>query len=79
MASLSVRNVDDDLVARLKCRAARHGRSVAAEACAILRRALSAGPELSFDDLAAEMRALTKGRQHTPAEQLQREGRDEPT
>ena len=43
----------------------------------ILRQALSAEPELSFDDLAAEMRVLTKGRRHTPAEQLQREGRDE--
>ncbi|HEY8873562.1 MAG TPA: hypothetical protein VIM52_11065 [Stellaceae bacterium] len=77
MASLSVRNIDDDLVARLKRRAARRGHSAEAEVREILRQALSAEPELSFDDLAAEMRVLTKGRRHTPAEQLQREGRDE--
>ena len=77
MASLSVRNIDDDLVARLKRRAARRGHSAEAEVREILRQALSAEPGVSFDDLAAEMRALTAGRQHTPAEQLQREGRDE--
>jgi plasmid stability protein len=77
MASLSVRNVDEDLVARLKRRAARHGRSAEAEMREILRQTLSAEPELSFDDLAAELRALTAGRRHTPAEQLQREGRNE--
>jgi plasmid stability protein len=77
MASLSVRNIDDDLVARLKRRAARRGRSAEAEVREILRQALSAEPEPSFDDLAAEMRALTAGRRHTPAEQLQREGRDD--
>ena len=77
MASLSVRNLDDELVARLKRRAARHGHSAEAEVRDILRQALSAEPEPSFDDLAAELRALTAGRRHTPAEQLQREGRDE--
>jgi len=77
MASLSVRNLDDDLVARLKRRAARHGHSAEAEVREILRRALSAEPESSFDDLAAELRTLTAGRRHTPAEQLLREGRDE--
>ena len=77
MASISVRNLDDDLVARLKRRAARRGHSAEAEVRDILRQALSAEVEPSFDDLAAELRALTAGRQHTPAEQLQREGRDE--
>ena len=77
MASLSVRNLDDELVVRLKRRAARHGHSAEAEVRDILRQVLSAETEPSFDDLAAEMRALTAGRHHTPAEQLQREGRDE--
>jgi plasmid stability protein len=76
MASLSVRRLDDDLVARLKRRAARRGHSAEAEVREILRQALSAETEPSFDELAAEMRALTAGRRHTPAEQLQREGRD---
>jgi antitoxin FitA len=77
MANLSVRNVDDDLVARLKRRAARHGHSAEAEVREILRQALSGEAEISFDDLAAELRALTAERSHTPAEDLQREGRDE--
>jgi plasmid stability protein len=77
MANLSVRNLDDDLWARLKRRAARHGRSAEAEVRDILRAALSGEAESSFDDLAAELRSLTKGRKHTPSEQLQREGRDE--
>jgi plasmid stability protein len=77
MASLSVRNLDDELVARLKRRAVRHGHSAEAEVREILRQALAAETEPSFDDLAAEFRALTAGRRHTPAEVLQREGRDE--
>jgi antitoxin FitA len=77
VGNLSVRNLDDELIARLKRRAARHGQSAEAEVREILRQALSAEPEPSFDDLAAELRALTAGRHHTPAEQLQREGRDE--
>ncbi len=75
--SMSIRNLDDDLVARLRLRAARHGRSAEAEVRDILRRALSDEVETGFNDLAADMRALTRDRRHTPAEQLQREGRDE--
>jgi antitoxin FitA len=77
MGSLSVRNLDDDLIARLKRRAARHGRSAEAEVRDILRRILSAEAEIDFDTLAAELRALTAGRRHTPAEDLLRQGRDE--
>jgi antitoxin FitA len=40
MARLTVRNVDDDIVAALKQRAAMHGRSAEAEHRAILRAAL---------------------------------------
>jgi len=75
--SLSVRNLDDELIVRLKRRAARHGRSAEAEHREILRHALAAEAEPGFDELAAELRALTKGRKHTPAEELAREGRDE--
>jgi plasmid stability protein len=77
MASLSVRNLDDDLLARLKRRAARHGRSAEAEVRDILRQTLSGEADTDFDALAAELRALTSGRRHTPAEDLLREGRDE--
>jgi hypothetical protein len=52
-----------ELIARLKQRAARRERS-------------TEDTEPSFWDLAADMRALTRGRQ-TPSEVLIREGRDE--
>jgi len=77
LANLSIRNLDDDLLLRLKRRAARHGRSAEAEVRDILRRTLSSEAEIDFDELAAELRALTAGRRHTPAEDLQREGRNE--
>jgi antitoxin FitA len=75
--NLIVRNLDDDLIKRLKRRAARHGRSTEAEHREILRQALSAEAEISFDKLAGELRKLTKRRKQTPAEILLREGRDE--
>jgi len=75
--NLQVRNLDDDLIARLKRRAARHGRSTEAEHREILRQALSAEVELSFEELAADLRRLTKGRKSTPSEVLLREGREE--
>ena len=77
MGNLSVRNVDEDLIARLKRRAARHGRSAEAEVRDILRQALESEAEAAFAKLAAALRKLTAGRRHTPAETLQREGRDE--
>jgi len=75
--NLHVRNLDDDLISRLKQRAARHGRSTEAEHREILRQALSADIEPSFEKLAADLRRLTKGRKHTPSEVLLRESRDE--
>jgi antitoxin FitA len=75
--NLHVRNLDDDLVARLKRRAARHGRSAEAEHREILRQALAHEVEPSFETLAAELRKLTKDRKQTPSEILLREGRGE--
>lgn len=75
--NLHVRNLDDELIVRLKRRAARNGRSAEAEHRDILRQALASDAEPSFDELAAEIRALTAGRRHTPSEVLLREGRDE--
>jgi plasmid stability protein len=77
MASLHVRNVDDDLVKRLKQRAARHGRSAEAEHREILRQALAQETATPFEQLAAEVRKLIDGRHHTPSEVLVRESRDE--
>jgi antitoxin FitA len=73
--SLHVRNLDDDLIARLKRRAARHGRSTEAEHREILRQALTNELEPSFETLAAELRRLTRGRKQTPSEILLREAR----
>ena len=65
-------------VAKLKRRAARHGRSAEAEVRDIfLRLTLSGEPDIEFEALAAELHALTAGRRHTPAEDLVREGRDQ--
>jgi antitoxin FitA len=77
MAQLIVRHLDAELVARLKMRAAEHGRSAEAEHREILRQALAEEPRRSFKELAAQVRALTAGRRHTPSELLLREGRDE--
>ena len=75
--NLQVRNLDDDLIIRLKRRAARHGRSTEAEHREILRQALSSEVEPSFAELAAELRRMTSRRRQTPSEELQREGRAE--
>ncbi len=75
--SLSIRNLDQEVIARLKRRAARHGRSAEAEARDILRQALDGESAMDFERLAAEFRKLTANRRHTPAEILQRESRDE--
>lgn len=75
--NLHVRNLEDDLISRLKRRAARHGRSTEAEHREILRQALAVEVEPSFDTLAAALRKLTKRRKQTPSERLLREGREE--
>ena len=75
--NLLVRNLNDDLIARLKRRAARHGRSAEAEHREILRHALAGDDEISFETLAADLRKLTQARTQTPSELLLREGRDE--
>jgi plasmid stability protein len=75
--NLHLRNLDDELIARLKQRAARHGRSVEAEHREILRQALADEVELSFETFAADLRKLTRRRKQTPSEILLRDGRKE--
>jgi plasmid stability protein len=77
MAQLVVRNLDEELVLRLKLRAAAHGHSAEAEHREILRQALAAEPRRSFKELAAKVRSMTAGRMHTPSKALLREGCDE--
>ncbi|HVU43399.1 MAG TPA: hypothetical protein VHD86_20315 [Xanthobacteraceae bacterium] len=70
--NLHVRNVDDDLIGKLKRRAARHGRSAEAEHREILRQVLRDEIEPSFETLAAELRKLIRGRKQIPSEALLR-------
>ena len=59
MAQLLVRNLDDDVKARLRVRAAEHGRSMEEEVRVILRQAVeSERPKLG---LGTEIAALFKG------------------
>lgn len=55
MASITIRNLDDDIKQRLRVRAAEHGRSMKEEARDILRRVMS--ETASPRDLAAVIRA----------------------
>ncbi|MGN6592734.1 MAG: FitA-like ribbon-helix-helix domain-containing protein [Terriglobales bacterium] len=77
MATLLVRDLHEDLVRRLKVRAARHGRSAEAEHREILRQALELEPTGDFETLAAQLRALIdqRGKKQTPSEMLLREER----
>jgi plasmid stability protein len=77
VGNLLVRDVSEDLVTQLKERARANGRSAEAEHREILRRALSEDDGARFEELAAQLRALTAGRRQTPAENLLREMRDE--
>ena len=73
--NLHVRNLDDELILKLKRRAARHGRSAEAEHREILRQALEPEHTRSFESLAADLRRLTSRRKQTPSEILLRESR----
>jgi antitoxin FitA len=75
--SLHVRNLDDDLVRRLKLRAAENQRSVEAEHRAILAEALKPEEGRSFQELALELQAKTADRKHTPSEEILRISRAE--
>lgn len=55
MASITIRNLDDDIKQRLRVRAAMHGRSMEEEARDILRRVMGEGAPPR--DLAAAIRA----------------------
>ncbi|HAH11689.1 MAG TPA: hypothetical protein DCL54_05915 [Alphaproteobacteria bacterium] len=75
--NLLIPDKEKDLIALLERRAARNGRSAEEEHLDILRQALRSEEPPGFLQAAAKLRELTKDRRHTPAEILQREGRDE--
>lgn len=59
MASMTIRNLDDELKARLRVRAARHGQSMEEEARSILRTALRSEP-LSGKSLVDSIRGMVE-------------------
>ena len=75
MAQLLVRNIDDDLVRRLKMRAVAAGRSAEAEHRLILEQTLRPDVE-AFKERARRLRERTKGRCTAEAWQLIRADRD---
>jgi plasmid stability protein len=83
VATLTVRNLEDELVRALRIRAAEHGRSAEAEHREILREVLTANrqrsPQLGAAERLEEFRRRTAGRGSASAAELlrqTREGRD---
>ncbi|MYA90102.1 MAG: hypothetical protein F4X97_16905 [Boseongicola sp. SB0662_bin_57] len=79
MATINVRQLDDDVVNRLKRRASLNNRSLEGEARHILQRAADddmAAKRAAFLEASDRLRAKTSGRKQTPAEVLIREDRD---
>ena len=79
MAAINVRQLDDDVVDRLKQRASSNNRSLEGEVRHILECAAAddmAAKRARFLEASRRLREKTKGRKHTPAEVLIREDRD---
>ena len=82
MATLTVRNLDEDVVRRLRVRAAEHGRSAEAEHREILRLALRGDDDRGSErqrvaERLAEFRRRTAGRGSPSVTQLLNEARAE--
>ncbi len=79
MATLTVRNLDDDVVRTLRIRAAEHGRSAEAEHREILRQALAPSreplPQKAAAERLAEFRRRTAGRGSATVAELLAESR----
>ncbi len=63
MASLTIRNLDDELKARLRVRAAEHGRSMEEEARVVLREAIES-PRAAARPNLAELAQTLFGPRH---------------
>ncbi len=79
MAAINVRKLDDDVVRRLKRRAAANDRSLESEVRHILTVTSKDDMAIkreAFRKLSAKLRRLTAGRMQTPSEILIREDRE---
>ena len=80
MATINVRQLDDEVVRRLKHRASGNNRSLEGEVRTILEAAVeedSSAKREAFLALSARLRRASEERAHTPAEVLIREDRDQ--
>jgi plasmid stability protein len=75
VSTLTVRNVEDDVVAALKARAKRNNRSLEAEIRVLLRDAVNRGSRPSLRELADRIAALTPKVPQTDSTELVREDR----
>ena len=79
MAAIHVRQLDDEVVDRLKRRASSNNRSFEGEVRHILECAADddmAAKRARFLEASRRLREKTRGRKHTPSEVLNREDRD---
>ena len=79
MATINVRQLDDDVVNRLKQRASSNNRSLEGEVRHVLECAAydnMATKRAAFLEASDRLREKTRGRKQTPAEVLIREDRD---
>jgi plasmid stability protein len=76
MANVTIRNLDDEVVARLKDRAKANKRSLEAELRTLLSEAASRSSHEEFRKLAAHIRAMTPDVEQTDSTLLIREDRD---
>jgi plasmid stability protein len=75
VASITIRNLDDDIKQRLRVRAAEHGRSMEEEARDILRRVMSdaASPRDPAAAIRARVTAAARAELELPAREPMRE------
>jgi plasmid stability protein len=76
LATLTIRNLDDDLVAALKQRARRNNRSLEAELRTLLRDAAGERSLTSLRELADQIAALTPDVPQADSAALMRDDRD---
>ena len=76
MANLTIRNLDDDVVAKLKAQAKAHHRSLEAELRTLLSEAAARPSREEFRRIAARIRAMTPDVPQTDSALLIREDRD---
>jgi plasmid stability protein len=75
VATLTIRNVDDQIVTALKARAKRNSRSLEAEVRVLLRDVVEHGMGTSLRDLADRIAAMTPKVPQTDSTELVREDR----